>query len=120
MLIPETVVVHRDHAFADAPRLRRREGETQEAYEIRRDRTQRRRVLIKARTGRGKLAKALSSSRRKPKIARAQLVNVLTAGDELVCPVCETLARSGPYRLSEARGVLPAHESCRCLWVPEE
>lgn len=46
------------------------------------------------------------------------LVNVLTAGDDLVCQECEDIADEGPYELDEAQGLIPAHPHCRCAFVP--
>lgn len=41
----------------------------------------------------------------------------LTAGDDKVCPQCS--ARSGRrYKISEARGLIPLHPNCRCVWRP--
>lgn len=48
----------------------------------------------------------------------AEYLNVLTAGDDRVCIICETLSEEGPYSLEEAQGLLPAHIDCRCAWVP--
>jgi hypothetical protein len=45
-------------------------------------------------------------------------VNVLTAGDDDVCPICEDIADSGPYDINEARSLIPAHPNCRCAFVP--
>lgn len=45
-------------------------------------------------------------------------VNVLTAGDDKVCPTCEDIAEGGPYLIDEARGLIPAHPSCRCAFDP--
>lgn len=45
-------------------------------------------------------------------------VDVMTAGDELVCPECEGIALSGPYTLGEAEDLIPAHPNCRCTIVP--
>ena len=39
-------------------------------------------------------------------------VDVLTAGDELVCDECEAIAEDGPYTLDEAEGLIPAHVNC--------
>ncbi len=49
-----------------------------------------------------------------------EAVNVLTAGDNKVCNVCQGLADNGPYDLDEAQTILPAHPNCRCSWVPAE
>jgi hypothetical protein len=48
----------------------------------------------------------------------AQYVNVLTAGDDLVCQICEDISEEGPYSLDEAQGLIPAHPNCRCAFVP--
>lgn len=41
-----------------------------------------------------------------------------TSGDEAVCAKCEALAAAGPYTIQQARGLIPAHPSCRCAWLP--
>lgn len=41
-----------------------------------------------------------------------------TSGDEAVCEKCEALAAAGPYTIAQARGLIPAHPSCRCAWLP--
>ena len=46
------------------------------------------------------------------------LVNVLTAGDDRVCQDCEDIASDGPYELSQAQGLIPAHPNCRCAFIP--
>lgn len=46
------------------------------------------------------------------------LVEVLTAGDDDVCPICEDLSEEGPYTLDQAEGLIPAHIHCRCAFVP--
>lgn len=43
---------------------------------------------------------------------------VLTAGDDKVCEICEDLASRGPYSIDEARGMIPAHPNCRCTLLP--
>jgi hypothetical protein len=43
---------------------------------------------------------------------------VMTAGDDLVCPVCEALATEGPYEMDLADALIPAHPNCRCTLVP--
>jgi hypothetical protein len=48
----------------------------------------------------------------------AEYVNVLTAGDDLVCFRCQDASEEGPYSLAEAQGLLPLHPNCRCAWVP--
>lgn len=47
-------------------------------------------------------------------------VEVLTAGDELVCPECDGIAADGPYEISTALSLIPAHPNCRCAFVPAE
>jgi hypothetical protein len=46
------------------------------------------------------------------------LVEVLTAGDDDVCQTCQDLADDGPYLISVARRLIPAHPNCRCAFVP--
>lgn len=46
-----------------------------------------------------------------------------TAGDELVCPICEDYSvdeNGNPktYTIAEARGLIPKHPNCRCAWIP--
>lgn len=45
-------------------------------------------------------------------------LNWTTAGDARVCPYCKSMSAAGPYKLSEAKGLLPAHVLCRCWWLP--
>lgn len=45
----------------------------------------------------------------------AELVNIVTMGDELVCPICQDLETSGPFTIEEARAMLPVHPHCRCV-----
>lgn len=59
------------------------------------------------------------------RIARAALevellgeVNVRTAGDDNVCPICEGIAEEGPYDINVARSLIPAHPNCRCTFIP--
>lgn len=40
-----------------------------------------------------------------------------TAGDDLVCPLCEPLD-GVVMTVREARGTLPRHPNCRCAWIP--
>lgn len=44
--------------------------------------------------------------------ARGRRVNVETAEDDRVCPVCEQIAEDGPYTIDRARGLIPAHVRC--------
>ena len=41
----------------------------------------------------------------------------MTAGDNRVCPECETL-EGATLTVTEARGLIPRHPQCRCAWVP--
>lgn len=45
-------------------------------------------------------------------------VNIVTAGDDDVCPTCERLAAVGPYSINAGRSLIPAHPYCRCVFVP--
>lgn len=47
-------------------------------------------------------------------------VNVETAGDDIVCPVCEDIAANGPYTINEAQSLIPAHPWCRCAFAPAD
>jgi hypothetical protein len=47
-------------------------------------------------------------------------VNVRTAGDNDVCPVCEAISEEGPYSINTARGLIPAHPHCRCTFTPAD
>jgi hypothetical protein len=47
-------------------------------------------------------------------------VNVLTAGDDRVCPICEDLEGGGPYDLDTALSLIPAHPNCRCALIPAD
>lgn len=51
---------------------------------------------------------------------RAERVDVLTAGDDDVCPVCEEISENGPYTINRARDLIPAHPSCRCAFIPAD
>jgi hypothetical protein len=73
--------------------------------------------------------KSVPSSRTIRRIRAAELrvaqalgenVNVRTAGDNDVCPVCEGIAEDGPYSINTARALIPAHPHCRCLFVPAD
>jgi len=48
------------------------------------------------------------------------MVNIETAGDDLVCQECEDLELDGPYTINEARSLIPAHPWCRCTFIPVE
>ena len=42
-----------------------------------------------------------------------------TAGDDLVCPLCEPL-EGIVMSIKDARDMLPRHTNCRCMWIPAE
>lgn len=49
----------------------------------------------------------------------APLVEFTTAGDERVCPRCRAIEREGrTYTIQQARGIIPVHPNCRCVWLP--
>lgn len=51
-------------------------------------------------------------------LPEAAFVNVETAGDHLVCIICQDISDDGPYKLDEAELLIPAHPNCRCAFVP--
>ena len=57
---------------------------------------------------------------RPPRPTSRRLVNLVTRGDELVCPICVKASENGPYTTSEARAMYPLHPRCRCRLVPVE
>lgn len=48
-----------------------------------------------------------------------RLVELRTARDGKVCPTCRNL-RGARLTPEKARGVIPIHPNCRCIWVPVE
>lgn len=40
-----------------------------------------------------------------------------TAGDDRVCPLCKPM-EGKVFKLEEARGMIPRHVNCRCVWKP--
>jgi hypothetical protein len=44
-----------------------------------------------------------------------ELVKIVTFGDEKVCQICQDAEADGPYKIDEARAMLPLHPHCRCL-----
>lgn len=42
---------------------------------------------------------------------------LLTAGDDRVCPKCEAASQK-KWTVETARGVIPLHPRCRCAWMP--
>jgi len=45
------------------------------------------------------------------------LAEWLTAGDDRVCPRCNDM-EGVVLTIKEARGMIPRHPNCRCMWVP--
>jgi 8-oxo-dGTP pyrophosphatase MutT (NUDIX family) len=60
----------------------------------------------------------LTRDAKSKKLNKPKLIEVLTAGDDDVCPTCEDIAEEGPYTLDEAELLIPAHPRCRCAFVP--
>jgi hypothetical protein len=58
------------------------------------------------------------SRRARRRGTRSATVEVLTAGDDDVCIICQDISESGPYAIADARGLIPAHPNCRCAFVP--
>lgn len=42
----------------------------------------------------------------------------VTAGDNRVCPRCNSMAAMGPYPIEQIKGLIPLHPLCRCFWIP--
>lgn len=77
------------------------------------------RVRLKQDPSSSGLTRKLFDAKKKKKWAEPDdLVQVLTAGDDDVCPVCEEISESGPYTLDDAEGLIPSHPSCRCSFTP--
>lgn len=47
------------------------------------------------------------------------LVEFSTVGDEKVCSICSAL-NGKLFTIEEARGLIPLHPFCRCVWLPME
>lgn len=45
------------------------------------------------------------------------MVEWSTAGDNLVCPLCEDL-NGMVLKINEAHAIIPRHPNCRCCWIP--
>ncbi len=45
------------------------------------------------------------------------LAEFATAGDDRVCPDCQEL-EGQTFTLDAARGIIPVHPNCRCVWLP--
>ena len=46
--------------------------------------------------------------------AGIRMVEIVTAGDDLVCDDCIFFEENNPYTLEEAANILPVHTNCRC------
>jgi len=44
------------------------------------------------------------------------MAEILTAGDDKVCEKCYSL-EGKVYTIEEAKGLIPFHPSCRCIWI---
>lgn len=76
-----------------------------------------------SRTGAGPSSRTISRIRAAELNVAKRLgenVNVRTAGDDDVCPVCEAISEDGPYTINRARSLIPAHPHCRCVFVPAD
>lgn len=62
-------------------------------------------------------ARSISEGLEKEEPEVEALINIATAGDELVCDDCEEASDDGPYTIDEAEGLLPIHPNCRCVYV---
>lgn len=45
---------------------------------------------------------------------------VVTAGDDRVCSICDDIAAGSPYTLDVAMNMIPIHPQCRCIALPFE
>jgi len=48
------------------------------------------------------------------------LAEMVTAGDDRVCTICEELTLHNPYTLDDAMNLIPVHPQCRCTTIPFE
>ncbi len=46
------------------------------------------------------------------------LAEFLTAQDDDVCPECIALETGEAIPIDDARGIIPVHAQCRCVWLP--
>lgn len=89
------------------------------------DKPGKRLLTVDARPGGNRAAgtrRARPNAKEQRRIERAQrrlealrMVEVLTAGDDDVCPICEAISEDGPYAINRARTLIPSHPNCRCL-----
>lgn len=54
--------------------------------------------------------------RAESRLGQLGMVNVLNMPG--ACERCQSIAEDGPYTIDEARGLVPAHPSCRCAFDP--
>lgn len=47
-----------------------------------------------------------------------EMVEIITAGDSLVCDDCMDAEDQNPHTLQEAQSLLPMHPNCRCTYAP--
>lgn len=45
------------------------------------------------------------------------MAEILTAGDDRVCPICISY-EGKTYKIEDARGMIPFHPGCRCCYIP--
>lgn len=68
----------------------------------------------------GVIAETIPATAKKPRRGFGDAtVQILTAGDDNVCPICEDL-EGAEFELRDAWGVLPIHPNCRCVWIPAD
>jgi hypothetical protein len=48
------------------------------------------------------------------------LAEMVTAGDDRVCSICDALTLNNPYTLEVAMNLIPVHPQCRCMCLPFE
>lgn len=89
----------------DALRIRRAKPSKGPGSRVSRERTPSARTIARIRAAEEKLSKL-------------KFVNVRTAGDDRVCPICEDIEEEGPYTIDMARSLIPAHPRCRCVFIP--
>jgi hypothetical protein len=53
--------------------------------------------------------RTVASRRVRARPGERRLVNIQTAEDDRVCPICISISEAGPYPISQARGLIPAH-----------
>ena len=113
---------HRPDLLQDAPRKtpqpkHPRSGRFAKAHIVARE------MRRSKRTGQFRKQGLEAEAQRKEELAEARFgrvqgrLDVLTAGDDRVCDVCDGISEGGPYTISKARSLIPAHPNCRCVFV---